>query len=533
MTDSQDHTTRPIRSLASERAPLDMSPEEFAEVGHALVDDIAALLGSLRDRPLGRGESPEVVRSLMDAPARLPDDGMDAGELVRDTTEKLVEHSLYNAHPRFFGYITAGAAPIGILGDMLGAAINPNVGAWILSPVASEIEDQAVRWIADLIRFPDGGDGVLTSGGNVANMLGFWAARAAKAGWDVRSDGMRAADARPLTIYGAKGTHTWIQKAADLSGLGAGAIRWVETDYRDRIRTDALRRQLEEDVAAGARPLMIVGTGGSVSTGAVDALAELRAIADEYDAWFHVDGAYGAFANVLDDAPEELRGIALADSVAVDPHKWLYAPLEAGCILVRDPNALLAAFSYRPEYYYFQTEAKNFFERGIQNSRGFRALKVWLQLKQAGRSGYQRMIADDVALAARFFEIARERPEMQAFTHALSITTYRFRPVDLAGREDEPEVLSYLNDLNEAIQAALETGGEAFVSNAVLGDVYALRMCVVNFRTMVEDVEELADITERVGREIDAATRPEGLRAAEMVSGGTSAPGAGAGQVTR
>lgn len=512
MTDS---TTRPVRSLSGERAPLDLSPEEFAEIGHALVDDIAELLGSLRERPLARGESPEQVRELLDASAGLPEQGMSAGELVRDTTELLVEHSLYNSHPRFFGYITAGAAPIGILGDMLGSALNQNMGAWILSPMASEIEDQAVRWIADLVRFPEGGGGVLTSGGNVANMLGFWAARAAKAGWDVRAGGMRAEDARPLRIYGAKGTHTWIQKATDLSGLGSEAICWVETDEDDRIRTDVLRRHIEEDIASGARPLMVVGTAGSVSTGAIDPLVELRAICDEYDAWFHVDGAYGAFANALDDAPEALRGMALADSVALDPHKWLYAPLEAGCTLVRDPNALLAAFSYRPDYYYFQTDAKNFFEHGIQNSRGFRALKVWFQLKQAGRAGYQKMIGDDVALAARFFEIAEARAELEAFSHALSITTYRYRPLDLSGSEDEPEVRMYLNELNQAIQGALETGGEAFVSNAVLGEVYALRMCVVNFRTMVEDVEQLADITERVGRELDTARRPESLRRAE------------------
>jgi len=509
---TDDATSPADFDLGGRNTPLNMSAEEFAAIGHQLVDDVAALIDGIRDRPLGRGESPETVRDLLDSDATIPENGMDAGALMKQTTDLLVEHSVYNSHPRFFGYITAAPAPIGILGDLLASAINPNVGGWSLSPMASEIEDQAVRWIADLVGFPSGGDGVLTSGGNMANMLGFWAARAAKADWEVRADGMRTEDARSLRVYGSKGTHTWIQKAADLAGLGSDSIRWIDTDDQDRMRLDVLRARIEEDLAAGDRPMMVVGTGGSVSTGAVDPLPQIRAICDEFDLWFHVDGAYGAFAAAVDNVPDDLRGLALADSVALDPHKWLYAPLEAGCTLVRDPDALLAAFSYRPDYYYFQTDAKNFFEHGIQNSRGFRALKVWLQLKQVGRSGYVRMISEDIELARRFHEIADARAELEALGHGLSITTYRYLPVDLSSRADEKPVQAYLNELNETIQGRMEHGGDAFVSNAVMGDVYALRMCIVNFRTTLEDVIELADISETLGRSIDADLRPAALR---------------------
>jgi aromatic-L-amino-acid decarboxylase len=498
--------------LAGRRTPLDLAPEEFAAIGHRLVDDLAELLAGMRTRPLATGEGPEEIRALLDASASLPEEGTDAADLVRDTTRLLVDHSLYNSHPRFFGYITASAAPIGILGDLLASAVNPNVGGWTLSPVASEMEDQAVRWIAELVGFPAGGGGVLTSGGNVANMLGFWAARASRAGWDVRERGMRGEGARSLRVYGAAGTHTWIQKAADLSGLGAESIRWIETDAHGRVRLDLLRSAIEADLEAGDRPFMVVGTGGSVSTGAVDPLRELRALCDEFDLWLHVDGAYGAFAAAASNAPPELRDLALADSVALDPHKWLYAPLEAGCTLVRDPSALLAAFSYRPDYYFFQQDAKNFFEHGIQNSRGFRALKVWLQLKQVGRAGYVQMIEQDIELAARFHDIAAERPLLEAFGHGLSVATYRFVPEDLVERTGEEEVATYLNELNQEIQARMERGGQAFVSNAVLGDVYALRMCIVNFRTTLEDVVALADISEELGVSTDAELRPESLR---------------------
>jgi glutamate/tyrosine decarboxylase-like PLP-dependent enzyme len=499
-------------ALEGRRTPIDLDPRAFAEIGHELVDDVAALLESLRTRRLGPGETPEQIRAHLDADAALPETGMDAATLMRETTELLVEHSLYNAHPRFFGYITAGAAPIGILGDLLASAVNPNMGGWSLSPMASEMEGQAVRWIAELVGFPRGGDGVLTSGGNVANMLGFWAARAARAGWDVRETGMHAPDARLLRVYGARGTHTWIQKAADLSGLGAESIRWVDTDAHGRMDVAALCSLIDADRAAGDRPLMVVGTGGSVSTGAVDPLPELRTVCDELGLWFHVDGAYGAFAAAASNAPDDLRGLALADSVALDPHKWLYAPLEAGCTLVRDPGALLAAFAYRPDYYHFQHEAKNFFERGIQNSRGFRALKVWLQLKQVGRAGYTRMIAEDIELARRFHGIADRHDELQALGHGLSITTYRYVPESLRPRIAEAAVAEYLNELNQAIQSRMEHGGDAFVSNAVLGDVYALRMCVVNFRTTLEDVTALAEITTKVGRTADEELRPPGLR---------------------
>jgi glutamate/tyrosine decarboxylase-like PLP-dependent enzyme len=343
-------------------------------------------------------------------------------------------------------------------------------------------------------------------------MLGFWAARAARAGWDVRESGMRDPRAAQLLVYGSAGTHTWIQKAADLSGLGAGAMRWIDMLPDERMDVDALRARIEADLEAGDRPFLVVGTGGSVSTGAVDDLPALRDLCDEHDLWFHVDGAYGGFAAASPLAPDDLRALSLADSVAVDPHKWLYAPLEAGCTLVRDPEALLNAFSYRPPYYSLEEEVTNYFEHGIQNSRGFRAFKVWLQLQQAGREGYVQMISEDIELARRFHDLVLEHPELEAFTHGLSITTYRYVPSDLRGRVGEEAVEAYLSELNQAVQDRMDGEGRAFVSNAVLEERYLLRMCIVNFRTSLEDVEALAEISAEAGRAVDAEMRPEELR---------------------
>ena len=275
----------------------------------------------------------------------------------------------------------------------------------------------------------------------------------------------------------------------------------------------ALREAIAVDRAAGATPLLVVGTAGSVSTGAIDPLGEIAALCRDEEIWFHVDGAYGAPAAVLPDAPPELKALAQADSVAIDPHKWLYAPLEAGCVLVRDPQALLDAFTYRPPYYAFEEGPDapiSYVDYGPQNSRGFRALKVWLGLRQVGRDGYVRMISDDIALAKQLHHLASDDPELEAWTTSLSITTFRYVPADV--EPGAPETEAYLNQLNREIRDRLEDGGETYVSNAVIGDTYLLRACVVNFRTSADDIAALPEIVKRVGAEAHADQNP--LRAA-------------------
>ncbi len=502
-------TNRQPDAPAARDAPIAMDAKEFREIGHRLVDDLADLLGGIAERPVARGEDPVAIREVLDAAASLPDEGIAAGPLLERATRLLIDHSLFNGHPRFFGYITAPAAPIGVLGDFLASAINANMGAWVLSPMASEIEGQTVRWISELIGYPSDCGGLLVSGGNVANFVCFYAARAAKAGVGIREAG--TAEAGALRVYGSAETHTWIQKAADLSGMGTDAIRWVPTDGDQRMRVDELRCQVEEDLANGYKPFMVVGTGGSVSTGAIDPLPEIAACCREYDLWFHVDGAYGGFAAAVPESPDDLKALAEADSVAVDPHKWLYAPLEAGCALVRDPQHLRDAFSYHPPYYHFGVEATNYVDFGLQNSRGFRALKVWLALQQVGRTGYVTMMRDDIGLAQKVYMLAEEHPDLDAITTNLSITTFRYVPSDLRGREAESEVGEHLNALNKEIQLRMESEGEAFVSNAIIDGCYVLRACIVNFRTDREDVEALIPIIIRLGEAADGELRPAQL----------------------
>lgn len=484
-------------------APLALDAERFREIGHKLVDDLAELMASVPSRPVTPGEPPSSVRRALGLGGPLPEQGTDPAVLLSTTARALFDHSLFNAHPKFFGYITASPAPIGVLGDFLASALNPNVGSWTLSPAATEIEVETVRWLAELIGYPSDTGGLLVSGGNMANMVCFLAARAARAPWDVRATGARGADGRTLVVYASAETHTWIQKAADLSGLGTEAIRWIPTDADQRMDVRALTAAIDADVAAGHVPLLVAGTAGSVSTGAVDPLPAIAEICRARGIWFHVDGAYGGFAAAAADCPSDLRALREADSVAVDPHKWLYAPLEAGCALVRDPQALRHAFSYHPPYYHFDERATNFVDHGPQNSRGFRALKVWLALRQVGAAGYRRMIADDMALSRLLADAVARHPELEPITQQLSIATFRYVPPDLRPRIGDVDAERELNWLNEQLLDRIQRGGEAFVSNAVVRGRYVLRACIVNFHTQAADVEALPEIVARVGRAIE------------------------------
>ena len=440
----------------------------------------------------------------------LPEEGSDPEALLDAAAHLIADHSLFNGHPRFFGYITSSPAPIGMLADLLASAVNPNVGGWLLSPAASEVEGQTVRWIAELIGYPTDCGGLLVSGGNMANFVCFFAARAAGAPWDVRAAGVNDGTLPRLRCYGSAETHTWIQKAADLAGLGTEAIRWLPPDDHQRLSLAALAAQLTAAKAAGDHPFVVVGTAGSVSTGAVDPLGEIGALCREHGVWFHVDGAYGGFAAAVPEAPPDLRALAAADSVAVDPHKWLYAPLEAGCALVRDAEALRRAFSYHPPYYHFDERATNYVDFGPQNSRGFRALKVWLALRQAGASGYRRMIADDIALSRAMADAIAAHPALELVTQDLSIATFRYVPPDL-GTNLSAEAAAYLDDLNRELLDALQRGGEAFVSNAIVAGRYVLRACIVNFHTTLADVQAVPEIVARTGKAIDFRLRPGSL----------------------
>ena len=482
------------------QAALEISSEAFRAMGHELVDRIAAHMEQMPHGPVRPDESAVAVRRALDSERGLPENGCEPQALIARAADLLFEHSLFNGHPRFWGYITSSASPVGVLGDFLASAVNQNCGSWTLAPMATEIEAQTVRWIAEFIGYPASCGGLLVSGGNMANFVCLLAARTAKAGWDVRKGGLGNGAPR-LIAYATGETHTWIHKAADLFGFGTDSIRWIAIDAQQRMDPDDLRRQIAADRARGDQPFLVVGTAGSVSTGAIDPLREIGAICRQHDLWFHVDGAYGGLAAAIPGTPDDLRAICDADSVAVDPHKWLYAPLEAGCALVRSAEHLRNAFSYRPPYYHWDDTVVNFVDYGPQNSRGFRALKVWLALQQAGRAGYVETITEDMRLSRKLFQLLDGHPEFIALTQNLSITTFRYVPSNLRAKVGDPHVEELLDRLNRELLTHLEQNGRVFLSNAVIDGTFALRACIVNFRTSDVDIEALPQIVASTARQ--------------------------------
>jgi aromatic-L-amino-acid/L-tryptophan decarboxylase len=484
--------------------PLDLDPETFRALGHRLVDRLAGFLQELPSRRVHPGESAAALRARLGT-GGLPQTGSDPGAVLDDAADLLLQHSLFNGHPRFMAYITSSAAPLGALADLLASSVNPNCGSFGLAPMGTLIEEQAVRWIAELLGLPAGTGGILVSGGNMANLVAYWTARAACAGRDVRAEGLSGGHPL-LTAYCSTETHTWIQKAADLSGLGTSELRWISVERDGRMNVAELKARVAEDRHAGHRPFFVVGTAGTVSTGAVDPLREILDFCRAERIWFHVDGAYGAPAAIVPGTPTDLEAMADADSVAIDPHKWLYAPLEVGCTLVRDPAHLHGAFGYQPTYYHFDTDEPdpppNYFELGPQNSRGLRALKVWMGLRQAGREGLVQMIADDMQLAGDLYALAAEHPEIEPVSHALSITTFRYIPPGVDRQADDQRAL---NVLNERVLDALQRSGRAYVSNAVVNGRYVLRACIVNFRTERPDLEALVEAVVDIGRDLSSA----------------------------
>jgi len=481
--------------LRERNAIVDMQGAEFKQAGYRLIDQIADFIDNIGQKPVTANASPAKLSAIIGHHS-LPEYGKTATEIVNHAAELLFNYSLLNGHPKFLGYITSSAAPIGALADLLAAAVNPNVGAHVLSPVATAIERQVVKWLGEFIAVPACFDGLLVSGGNMANFTAFFAALNAKIPERKKEGDAGAAD--KSLIYCSGMTHTWIEKAASLSGLGANSIRWIRADSANRMDIAALEQTIQEDKGNKLRPILVIGTAGDVSTGAVDDLKSIAAICKKHDCWFHIDGAYGMPAAIIPERRGLFEGMADADSIALDPHKWLYAPLEAGCTLVKDPNHLIQTYSSHPLYYNFnnddEPEARNFYEYGFQNSRGFRALKVWMVLQQAGRRGYLEMIAADIQLAELLFRLASQHAELEAVTQNLSITTVRYCPPGY------PEI--DLNKLNELLLNDLQGNGEVFLSNAVIGGKYCLRACIVNFRTAEKDIEEMVEIIVRGGRKV-------------------------------
>jgi aromatic-L-amino-acid/L-tryptophan decarboxylase len=489
---------------------LDWDPERARDIGERMLDLWVELLERLRALPVARMERAPDVAAAMELP--IPEEGLAPAEIARLLRPLLFEHSVYAGHPGHLSYITGAGTVPGAAADLLAAGLNANVGGWMLSPGASELEAHLMRWLAERFGLPSGSGGLMTSGGAASNLTALKVARDTASPGDARRDGI--AGARPA-IYCSSEAHATIAEAADVLGLGEAAVRRIETDEALRMRVDQLEEAIAADRAAGVRPAAVVGTAGTTGTGAIDPLPELARIAHREEAWFHVDASYGGAVVFAPGLRPLLAGIELADSIAFDPHKWLSTPQSSAALLVRDPAALLRSFSGRDVAYVREDveltgTGQNFGGLGPQWSRAFWALKVWVSLAAHGTGAYGRRIAHDVELARYLEARAREHPSLEPMAPAtLSIACFRYVP---PGLPRTPERDAYLDRLNERLMVEIRRDGRTFPSNAEIGGRYALRACITNFRTEAEDLEALVEAAVSLGERSDEELRPEDLR---------------------
>jgi aromatic-L-amino-acid decarboxylase len=466
---------------------LDWDPERARAFAGEMVEIWTELLASLRDGPvvrpgLGAGQVREAVALTV------PEEPMPAEELVAHLRTVVLDYSLKSGHPAHLAYITGTGTVPGAAADLLASGLNANVGGWLLSPSATEIELQLTRWFASLLGLPASAGGMIVAGGGIANFVALKAARDAKAGLATRETGVK----EPLTIYCSEEAHVTIHRAADMLGLGTASVRHVEAD--------GLEEAIAADRAAGLHPAIVVGTAGTTATGVIEPLAELAEIAARHDLWFHVDAAYGGGLILSDELRPLLAGIERADSVTLDPHKWMSTPLGSGCLIVRDMQSLSDSFDVYAAYVHEQDDLDrgiNLGFRGPQFSRGFDALKVWVSLLAHGRKAYARRIEHDIELTRYLAARVDEHPEFELLASGLSICCFRYRP---AGVDDDEE----LNALNERLVTELQVDGRVYPSNAILDGRYCLRSCIVNFRTEAQDLDRLLEVASELGSRIQA-----------------------------
>ena len=471
------------------KAPA-IDPEEFRRLGHDLVDLVTDYLADVRERPVFRPMHPTERRALVED--SLGDGGLDPEAIVERFRTTVLPHAMGNGHPRFFGWVNSPPAPLGVLADFLAAAMNPSCAGG--DHAAIYVERAAARWLMELIGFPtDGSMGLLTTGGSVASLIGLAAARhraAVEDGWNVRAEGLQRGR-RPLVLYATEQGHSCLQKAAELLGLGAEAVHRVAVDGQFRMDVLALRAAIAADRAAGQRPFCVAASAGSAGVGAIDPLSELADLCAAERLWLHVDGAYGGMAAAV--GRDTARGIGRADSVALDPHKWLSVPVECGAVLVRDGALLREAFSLVPPY--LRTEPDRgfgglpwFSEYGVQQTRGFRALKLWMTLQHLGRDGIRDLIGRHLALAETLATQIDRAPDLERLAPVgLSIVCFRYAPAHLRGDE------SRLDALNQRVMEDVQASGAAFLTQTTLHGRFALRACILHYATTEADLTALVD----------------------------------------
>jgi glutamate/tyrosine decarboxylase-like PLP-dependent enzyme len=461
---------------------------QVRELGHRMLDGMLDHIRGLRG--LRVWSEPPAQTKAEFAVEGIPRTGVGAATAYASFVRDVLPYGIGNAHPRFWGWVQGNGTVVGMLAEMLAAGMNPNVGGFDDS--ATMVEEQVLRWLAELMGMPKGASGLLTSGGSMANLLGLAVGRNARAGFDVRELGMPGGPM--LRVYCSTETHSWLKKAAELMGMGRMSLCAVAVDSGYRIRVDELKEAVAADRAAGYRPVCVVGTAGTVNTGATDDLAAIADVCAVEGMWFHVDGAFGALAYLSERLRPALHGMERADSLAFDLHKWGYMPYDVGCVLVRDAEAHRAAFATGASYLTAMERGPvaggiRFAERTAELSRGFRALKVWMSLKAQGVDAFAALVEQNVEQAQYLARKIEDTPELELAAEVpLNIVCFRYRE----GSDDE----------NKEILMRVQERGIAVPSGTMLDGRFAIRVAITNHRSRREDFDVLVEAVVRIGREV-------------------------------